>query len=270
MKKKIKISIVGCGAIGAGLAVLLKKRHAMRIKIAALCDIDEEKARLLKRRIGEGLVVPLDKAIASSDLVIEAASAQVSFDVAARALKKGRGVLVMSVAGILGKTDELRRIAEKKGARLYVPTGAIAGLDGIRALALRGISKVSLRTLKPPQALKGAPYVIQNSIDLENLKEEKVVFRGTAQEAVAAFPQNINVVAALSLAAGGAQPRVEIVAAPGFLRNVHEIEAESEAGRIRLRCENVPSPDNPKTSYLAILSAAACVENILSAIKVGS
>lgn len=271
MKKKLKVGIVGCGAIGSGLVVLLKQKYGSRLKIAALCDADEGKAAALKRKIGEGRVASLDQAVALSDLVIEAASAQVSFDVARRCLKKGRDVLVMSVAGILGKEKGLYRIAESKKSHLYFPSGAICGLDGIRALSLCGIKKIILKTSKPPEALKGAPFIVKNSIDLNSLKEDKIIFRGTAKEAVLAFPQNINVVAVLSLAAGGTvEPEVEIAAVPGLSRNIHEIDVESEAGHIRIRCENVPSPDNPKTSYLAILSAAAAVGRILDSIQIGT
>lgn len=271
MKKKLKVGIVGCGAIGGGLAVLLKKKYGGRLRIVALCDADEEKAVALKRKIGEGRTASLEKAIALSDLVIEAASAAVSFNVARRCLKKGRDVLVMSVGGILGKEKGLYRIAASEKARLYFPSGAICGLDGIRAMSLCGIKKIVLRTSKPPQALEGAPFIVKNSIDLENLKEEKVIFRGAAKEAVSAFPQNINVVAVLSLAAGSTvDPEVEICAVPGLSRNMHKIEVESEAGQISIRCENVPSPDNPKTSYLAILSAAAAIGRILDDVQIGT
>jgi aspartate dehydrogenase len=270
MKRRLKIAIVGCGAIGASLAQLLEKKFKKTAEVVAFCDLDNRKAQALQVKIKSGKAVALAEAIRLSDLVVEAASAKVSFTVAKRSLLKKRDVLVMSIGGILGKEKQLFEIAQKNNKRIYLPSGAICGLDGVSALAIAGIKRITLKTYKPPAALRGADYIVKNKVSLEKIKGQKVVFRGTASEAVRAFPQNINVVALLSLAARGlVVPQVEIIASARLKRNIHVISVESEAAHLEIRCENVPSPDNPKTSYLAILSAVRSIAGISEAVRIG-
>jgi len=270
-KTKIKIGLIGCGAIGKSLMIMAQKRFNDSFEITALCDLDQSKAQSLSKVLGCGKVVDFKTLIKTCDLVVEAASAKISFEVACEALLKKRNVLVMSIGGILGKEGKLFEIARRNKKRIFLPSGAICGLDGVKALALAGIDRLTLKTYKPPQALKGASFIEKNKIDLDAIKEEKMIFSGTAQQAVESFPQNINVVAVLSIAAAGlVVPRVEIYASPELKRNVHVIEVESKAARLSIRCENVPSPDNPKTSYLAILSAAAMLSGVSDVVRVGS
>ena len=128
-----------------------------------------------------------------------------------------------------------------------------------------------MTTKKPPKAFEGVTYLTKNNITLDGLTEDKVIFEGNADLAVFAFPQNINVAAAISIAGIGPEKTiVRIVASPHISRNIHEIEIESEAGKIFTRTENVIHPDNPKTSYLAVLSAIAALKGILSPIKIGT
>lgn len=270
-RKKIKIGIVGCGAIGSTLARLIQKRFKNQTEIIALCDSVEARARVLQKEINKAGVVVLEKLIFKSDLVIESASATVAFDVARKTLLAKKDIMIMSVGGILGKEKRLFALAVRNKAKIFFPSGAICGLDGIRALALSKIRSITLTTMKPPRGLKGAPYLEARGISVDGILEDKVVFEGGAQEAVKAFPQNINVVALLSLAAcGQCVPKVKIVASPALLKNVHRIEVEAEAARLSITCENEPSPDNPKTSYLAILSAEATIAGILESVKIGS
>ena len=133
------------------------------------------------------------------------------------------------------------------------------------------IDSVKITTRKPPKSFEGAPYVAKNRIDLKNIKQETTLFEGTAKEAVHAFPQNINVASTLSLAGAGADKvRVKIVTSPDYSKNVHEVEIEGDFGRIFTRTENLPSKANPKTSYLASLSAIAALEGIVSNFRVGT
>jgi len=270
-KQILRIGIVGCGAIGTAVAVACGRRFKGRARVVAVCDVDASKAAALAKKVPGARVCCLGRLVAASDLVIEAASAKVSAHVAQKALKSRKGVLVMSVGGLLGRAGALSRLARRKGARLYVPSGAIAGLDAVRALGFVRWRRLVLRTQKPPRALEGADYLLRHRIRLKGLRTARTVFRGTAFQAVRAFPKNINVVAALALAAEGRiVPRVEIVADPRLKRNVHSILAESEGGRIFIRCENVPSAANPKTSQLAILSALAVVQRLIEPISIGN
>jgi aspartate dehydrogenase len=265
---KLKIGIVGCGAIGSSLAKAVRKDFSGKARLAALYDLDYSKAQ----KLGKFLAVKtLNQLISKSQIVIEAASAKVSAEVARQALSKGRSVMVMSVGGLLGHLESLVSLAAKHKAQLYIPSGAISGVDALKAAAGAKITRVILTTRKNPLAFKGVKYVEAKKIGLEKIKKEKVLFSGSAQEAVKFFPQNINVAAVLSLAGIGAQKtQVRIIADPQVTKNIHEVRVESDAGNIFTRTENILHPENPKTSYLAVLSAKAALKHVLEPLKIGT
>lgn len=270
MKPK-RIGIVGCGAIGTKIAQAVCSDLKAQALLSALYDVDGDKAQKLagslkKRNI---VVSSLGGLIKKADFVVEASSSLSSGGIARRALSAGRDCMIMSAGGLLEGPD-IFKLARKKGCCVYIPSGAICGIDGLRAHRLAHIRKVTLITKKPPQALRDSPYVVKNKINLSAIKKETEIFEGSAKEAVSYFPQNINVAAALSLAGiGREKTRVRIICSPKPV-NIHEIEIESEAGRTFIRCENNPSPDNPKTSYLAVLSAIAALKQIFEAVKIGT
>jgi aspartate dehydrogenase len=269
--KKIKVGIVGCGAIGSGLAKAITLKFKKEAQLVALCDINKDKARKLAGSLKVKIeAVSLDSLIKKSDFIIEAASKEISATVAKKAIVKGKDVLIMSVGGLL-KNLQLFRLARKNNCKIYIPSGALCGIDGVKAASIGRISKVTLTSKKPPAGFSNAPYVIKNKINLNFLNKETLIFEGSAEEAVEGFPQNINVAAVLSLAGIGAKnTKVKIIASPGKNVNSHEIEAEGEFGRLIARTDNIPSPGNPKTSYLAILSAMATLKNVFSPVKIGT
>lgn len=270
----LKIAIIGCGAIGSSLAKGIRGKFSESAKLMALFDIDMDKSQGLSRLISGRTslaVASLEQAVLKSDLVIEAASAKVSCDIALRAVEKGRDVMVMSVGGLVGKGKQLGSLAQKKGCRVFIPSGAISGIDAVKASACGKIKSVTLTTRKNPAAFKGVRFVEKKRINLSSLRKDTVLFNGTARQAVVYFPQNINVAAVLSLAGVGVdKTRVRIIASPGLQKNVHEIEVVSDAGRVVTRTENVLHPDNPKTSFLAVLSAIATLKQILEPVRIGS
>lgn len=270
--KKIKIGIVGCGTIGSQLAKAIEEKFAEKAELFAVCDLNKDKAQKLKASSSlNPEILPLDQLIDSCGLIIEAASAKVSFEVARKALNQKKDVMIMSVGGILYNAKQLFKLAQSSGSHIYLPSGALSGLDAVKAASMAKINKVTLITRKPPQGLKGAPYLKKKHIDLTNLKEETVVFEGKATEAVKGFPENVNVCAILSLAGIGAEKtKVKIVTSPNYKANIHEIEVEGDFGRLVARTENVPSPTNPKTSFLASLSAIATLKSILNVVKIGT
>lgn len=241
-----------------GLA-LQRPPLAKAFRVVAVADVDPTPAHALARRLRVP-VLPLPMLIRRSDLVIEAASAEAAPAIVTRALAARRTVLAMSVGGLLPIAARLRALT-RRGGQLLTPSGAIAGLDGIRAATLGGLRRVTLTTRKPPRAL-GLTGRVRRPITM---------FRGPAAQAVRRFPQNINVAATLALAGlGAARTMVRLVADPGVSRNVHEIDAVGEFGRLTVRAENRPSRRNPKTSALAILSAQAALQQLASAWRVGT
>lgn len=267
----IRAGIIGCGAIGGVIADAVVHKFSDAIKLLGVCDVDKEKARkLLEKLKVDAAILSRDELIQKCDLIIEAASGSISYKVAKEALEAGKDVMVMSTGGLLSRAD-IFKLAKKKGAKIYLPSGAICGLDGVKSAMMRNIKSVTLTTRKPPAGLEGAPYVVEKNIDLNSITEETVIFEGSAEDAVKGFPKNVNVSATLSLCGLGAKnTKVRIITSPGYKSNSHEVEMEGDFGKLKACTENVPMPDNPKTSYLAALSAIATLKNIISNSVIGN
>ncbi len=272
--KELKVGIVGCGAIGSSLAKAVIRDFKGHARVSALFDIDPEKSKILSRSIsGDNKLVvdSLKGLIDRSSLLIEASSANASLKIAEFALKHGKDVLVMSVGGIIESCPRLMSLARANKANLYIPSGALSGIDALKSAGSGRIQKVTLTTTKNPISFKGVRYIMDRHIDLTKIRHAKVIFSGSAREAVKYFPQNINVAALVSIAGIGAKhTRVRIIASPFVKRNIHELEVVSSSGRIYTRTENVLHPDNPKTSYLAYLSAVRVLKQILEPVKIGT
>ncbi len=268
MAEALKVGLLGAGAIGQILATALDA-EPHRAALVAIADQDRFRADHCAGQLkARPPVVEIDELVRRSDLIIEAASQAALAEIVPRALRAQKDLMVMSVGGLLEHEDWFAE-AERQGCRIYVPSGAIAGLDGLRAAAMGRLSLVILTSRKPLAALRGAKYVTERRIDLDRLKEETVLFEGPPEEACRAFPTTSNVAASLRLAAGkSVEIRVRVVAMPGGTENVHEIQAVGDFGRFRVVLENVPSPSNPRTSRLAALSALATLEEIVHSQKV--
>jgi aspartate dehydrogenase len=208
--------------------------------------------------------------LARADIVVEAAPARIFERIAMPTLEAGR-IFVPSSVGALLPRMHLVRLARQSGARIVVPTGALLGLDAVRAAAEGPIESVTIETRKPPNGLDGAPYLTKHGIDVLAITVPTVVFEGNAFDAAQGFPANVNVAAALALAGvGPARTRVRIWADPGVDRNIHTIKVEAEAARFTMTIENVPSEGNPKTGKLTPLSVLACLRGLVSTLKIGS
>jgi aspartate dehydrogenase len=191
-------------------------------------------------------------------------------EVAGPAIEQGRIFMPLSVGALLRRPELIER-AKQTGARIIVPTGALLGLDAVRAAAQGTIHSVRIVTRKPPAGLRGAPHLERNGISVENLTAPLKVFEGTAREGAAGFPANVNVAAALSLAGiGPDHTMLEVWADPGIARNIHRIEVEADSARFSMTIENIPSEDNPRTGRITALSTIACLEGLTATLKVGS
>jgi aspartate dehydrogenase len=233
--------------------------------------LDTGKVTALQRSLKKKIhCYALAELIKHSDLIIEAAGAKVVPGVVDGAIACGKDVMIMSAGGLLMHPRLLAK-AQVRGIRLFVPSGAIAGLDALKAAKIGTIYSVTLTTTKPIKGLAGAPYIAAHNINLNTIKKERVIFKGSARKAVAAFPQNINVAAILSLAGiGPEKTEVCIVASRRVKRNIHTIEIKGDFGTIRSCAENVPSEINPKTSALAMLSAVAMLEGMIDSRHIGT
>ncbi len=253
----MKIGLVGCGNIASDICIAIRDK-ALPATVVALTDTDVAKAEALRQEFKlDAVIGALDETAAAVDFLAECAIASVVPEVLRMAVAHRADCLVMSVGGLLGQ-DDLLEEARRNHVHVRIPTGAICGLDGIRSAMQVGLDSVVLTTRKPPRGLAGAPYLRERNIVLEGLKEPLVVFEGAAADAVKAFPANVNVAAALSLAGiGPDKTRVRIVADPAATTNTHEIHATGPFGELTTVTRNRPSPRNPKSSYMASLSASA-------------
>ena len=258
----MKVGIVGMGVIGTHVAKAIDNGIA-GVALAGVSVRTPVKA-------GAYPVLPLPELIQRSDLVVEAATQAALLEFGPAVLSSGKHLMVLSVGALVGVLDDWARAAARHGCRILVPSGAIAGLDGVKGAREGRIESVTMETRKPPRGLAGAPYIEAQRIDLGAIREETLIFEGPASQAVRAFPANVNVVAALSLAGiGPERTRIKLYAVPRLERNQHRITVEGEFGRLRIEVENVPS-ENPRTGRLSYLSAIAMLRELGTSIQVGN
>ncbi len=265
------MGLIGCGAIGTTLAEAVDSGVVSDAELVAVFDVYPEKMSELVKKLRRRPVeyTDFERFLKESgvEVAVEAASQEAVKLYAEKVLASGIDLMVMSVGALLDEDalQRIRRVAEDKGCRVFIPSGAIGGIDAVKAAKLGGLHRVVLTTRKNPESLKYAQYFQRAVKDPVGLKEATVIFEGTANEAVKAFPASVNVSAVLSLAGvGGADTVVRVVADPSVDKNIHEIEIEGVFGRMKVILENVPHRSNPKTSYLAVLSAIETLRSISS------
>jgi aspartate dehydrogenase len=263
-----RVGVVGLGVIGRQVCLALD---------AGIPGLGLAGATARDRARGEAFLgslaskppfLGLDGVVEASDIVVEASTQSHLEEVAPAALSRGRDLVVLSVGGLLGRDDWVA-LAAARGARILVPSGAIGGLDAVKGACVGAITAVTMETRKPPRGLAGAPGIVARGIDLDAITEETLVFEGPATEACRAFPANVNVLAALSLAGiGPERTRIRIHAVPGLAHNQHRITVEGEFGALRVEIENVPS-ENPRTGKLSYLSTIALLRDLCAPLRVG-
>jgi len=274
---RVYAGLLGCGSIGRNIAQAIDRGEAGETELTTVYDVVQQFAEnlagtLLKKPLVARSVSDVSKN-PQVNLVIEAANQMVVREHTPEVLRNRKNLLIMSVGAFSDKELLLQvtTLAKQNGVRVYIPSGAIGGLDAVKAAAAAGLDEVSITTTKPPQGLKEAPYVTRKKINLEGLKEPIVIYDGTAAEAAPLFPANVNVALALSLAGlGPVKTKARVIADPNTTKNTHEICARGAFGTLTVKIENVPSPTNPKTSWLAALSAIRKIREITETVSLGT
>ncbi|MCH7655226.1 MAG: aspartate dehydrogenase [Chloroflexi bacterium] len=266
---KSSIGIVGCGAIARAILRAVDG-GALDMTVAGVTSRDADKARAFLGTLATPVrYLSRDELIAGADIVVEAAGPHVVPELARDVFDAGKTLMLISVGALLDHPEVMDRSRET-GCRLLVPSGAIAGLDGIKAACVGEVDHVTMVSRKPPAALDGAPYVVEHEIDLWGMTEEQEIFSGSAREACAGFPNNLNVSAAVSFAGiGPDRTTVEMVAVPGLERNCHDIEIEGEFGLLRVHIENIPG-ENPKTGKLTAMSIIRTLQQAVDPVQLGT
>ncbi|MBP3790685.1 MAG: aspartate dehydrogenase [Methanobrevibacter sp.] len=253
----MKVGIIGCGAI-ANIIVTSVVPEKNGIDIAYFFDKDIERAENLASFADGVAVLDFDDMLDDVDLILECAAPVSVREYAPRVLEKGIDMIIMSIGALMDTKfyGEMEKLAKEHGAKIHLPSGAIVGLDGIKAVAKFGLKEVSLVTRKSPKSLG------------KDIDTEEVLFEGKASEAVKEFPLNINVAATISIACQR-DIDVKIIVDPNVDRNVHEITAKGDFGEFKTTTMNYPCATNPKTSMLAALSAIRLLKSFNETISVG-
>jgi aspartate dehydrogenase len=267
-KPPLRVGLAGLGAVGLEVAKRLIA-GVPGLTLAAVAVRDADKAR---RALPQLATIAIKAATALAEdcaVVVECLPPALFRAVAISAIDKGRIFMPLSVAQLLEHWDLVAR-TKAKGARILPPTGALIGLDAVRAAAEGTIHSIKMITRKPPAGLEGAPYLLEHNITVAGLTQPLKVFDGTAREGARGFPTNVNVAAALSLAGiGPDRTQLEIWADPALTRNTHRIEVDADTARFSMTIEGVPS-ENPRTGRIVPLSTVAALRALVAELKVGS
>lgn len=268
----MKVCIIGGGFIGSTIAKALEEME--EIETVFVLDKYEDRVKKLAEEYKKVSPTPdLASVVEKVDLVIESATQDAVKEYAPVALESGKDLMVLSVGAFVDQNfwTRCRQLAKENNCRIYIPSGAICGTDGLHAASVGRIDEVILISYKPPSALKDVEYLKKKKIDLDGIERAKVVFDGHAEDAVRYFPRNINVAATISLTGKGFEKtRIRIVADPNIKRNIHRLIVKGEFGEIECNARNLPSRKNPRTSVLAALSAIATVKKIVGNVWVGA
>jgi aspartate dehydrogenase len=260
----MKLAILGCGNIGGTIGRAMQKQD-WKMHVVAVYDIDRKKAESLAAKITPAPIIckNVEELLKNRnvDLVLEAASADAVALYGRKILESGKNLMVMSVGAFADDVllKDMREVAEKKKVKIYIPSGAVAGIDGLKSAALGGLKQVTLTTRKNPK-----------NLDVR-VDKETLLYEGPAREGIKKYPKNVNVAATLGLAGIGLdKTRLRIIADPGTDKNIHEIVVEGAFGKFSVVMNNFPSPENPKTSYLAILSAMGVLKKLSDPVEIGT
>jgi aspartate dehydrogenase len=263
------IGIVGCGAIGQAL-LKASEAGSLTLPITGMASRTEDSARAFLSTLNDPPeYCSQTELIAKSDLIVEAAGGDVIPELACATFQSGKDLMAISVGALIAH-PEILDMARERCCKIYAPSGAIAGLDGIKSASMGRIDSVIMTTRKPLEALEGSPYLMERGISALRLTEEQEIFSGTAREACVGFPANVNVSAAVSFAGiGPDRTQIRIIAVPGLDRNCHDIVVEGEFGRLHIEVENIPT-ENPRTGRLTVMSIIRTLQGIADPLQIGT
>lgn len=267
----MKIGIAGMGAIGLRVAQELDRGGIPGCRLAGIAARNPRRATEATAQLSAPVPhYSLGELAEACDIIVEALPPQLFVDLAAPVIAAGKTLIVLSASQMLGQQALIDRAAET-GARIVIPSGAILGLDAIKGAAVGKITSVVIETRKPVAGLLKAPYVAQLDIDLSRITEPYLILGGPVAEVARAFPANVNVAAAVSLAGiGPDKTRMEVWADPSLDRNLHTVRVTSDSSDFSMSIQNRPSPENPATGLITAQSVIALLRQKSAAMQVGT
>ena len=160
------------------------------------------------------------------DYLVETASPASMKELALPVLRKGVSIITLSIGAFAdtGFYEETIETARTHNSRVYIASGATGGFDVLRTTALMGNASARFFNEKGPRALRYSPVYDEY---LES--EQRVVFSGTAREAIGVFPTGLNVSVAASLASVGPEKmQVTMQSTPGFTGDTQRVEIRND------------------------------------------
>ena len=265
-----RVGIIGYGSIGKEIIAATRRNEIPNARIVALFDKESTVFNKVDYDTGElNLFSDFDEFYNSDiysniDIIIECASKGAIKEYGKKIIDSKKDLIVLSVGAFSDEKYliELQNLSNLNNTKILIPTGAIAGLDSIRSVK-KYLNTLTIVTTKNPKSLIGAPYFKSSKIRIDEILKETVLFEGNAVDAIELFPANVNVAVSVALAGIGlVKTQVKIVADPTLSVNKHEIVGEGTFGKIQIVVQNIPSPSNPRASYLASLSAIECLRGL--------
>jgi aspartate dehydrogenase len=265
-----RVGIIGYGSIGKEIIAATSRNEIPNARIVALFDKESTVFNKVDYDNGElNLFSDFDEFYNSDiysniDIIIECASKGAIKEYGKKIIDSKKDLIVLSVGAFSDEKYliELQNLSNLNNTKILIPSGAIAGLDSIRSVK-KYLNILTIVTTKNPKSLIGAPYFKSSKIRIDEILKETVLFEGNAVDAIELFPANVNVAVSVALAGIGlVKTQVKIVADPTLSVNKHEIVGEGTFGKIQIVVQNIPSPSNPRTSYLASLSAIECLRGL--------
>ncbi|GGD61264.1 aspartate dehydrogenase [Lacimicrobium alkaliphilum] len=270
MNQDLKVGIAGFGTIGRVVAKALDDK-VEGLVLKAITSGNEQRAQQAMQALSRPVaLVSAEQLAEQADIVVDCAPTQAFMDIAEPVLRAGKTLVTVSGAAIL-QHPQVIELARRNNGRIVLATGALLGLDAVRAAALGTIHSVTMVTRKPPTSLVKAKYIVENQVELLGITEPLRVFKGSAAQGAQLFPSNVNVAAALGLAGVGAEKTaLEIWADPGKTRNTHTIRVEADSASFEMTIENVPTIENPGTGRITALSVIEALRSLTAPLRVGS
>ena len=265
-----KIAIGSLGTIGYQVAKKLEDGIEGLTLTAVSASNKEKAAEKVSGFAHPPSVVSAQQLADAVDIIVECAPAAIFRDIAEPVIEAGKKLMPLSVGALLSHWDLVER-AKVTGAKILVPSGALLGLDAVRAASEGEFKSVTMVTRKPPAGLAGAPHLIDNNINIENLSEPKLVFEGSARDGAKGFPANVNVAAALALAGPGPDDTsLQIWADPTVSRNTHTIKVAASSADFEMKMLSIPTPEKPATGRIVALSVIASLRAQVSPLVIGA
>ncbi|MFD1705323.1 aspartate dehydrogenase [Siminovitchia sediminis] len=263
----LKAGLIGYGSIGKEIESLISKGKAGHVKLLTVLTRSEQ-----HETSSDSLITTKPETFFEQDLdiVIEAAGHKALHTYGAKVLSSGADLLILSTGALadIELYDSLHQTAKEHACKIYIPSGAIAGLDRIAAGSLGMIDEVKLITSKPVKSWYGT--IAEKQVDLETITEPHCLFEGSAREAAGLFPESVNAAATLSISGIGVEhTKVLVYIDPTIHSNVHKIIAVGDFGKLEVSIENHPSKINPKSSPVVAMSVAKVLRNLTQEIVVG-